>query len=252
VNDEIQAGALSIGDLSVLREKTEAISQLLRNELEGHLRTIAPVIAPERLLGKHVRSGQRSEVPGSDRSFQELKERYAQVAPRPFGLLAELNEDPISIEGRLELYPWEYTHKLADGRAITMTSPLRWVLAYRSGYTLSQLRAALAARESRRNEDVRQFLASAIALQLAFDKHVEIGALIEGLRYEVQSATCEGMGQVPLVTLRSCIDSIRPSDDLIAAATRFSGIPAFIEIVDVAAVRRLRDPLRERIEAMLR
>jgi hypothetical protein len=54
------------------------------------------------------------------------------------------------------------------------------------------------------------------------------------------------------VTISSCLASFRPSDSLILAATRLSGVPAFIELIDVDAVQTLHDPLKLRIEEMLR
>jgi hypothetical protein len=246
-----EARTLSTEELSDLRKKTEAVSELLRRQLAGHLETMRPLLASQRVLGKHVRAGQRSEVRGADQAFQELKERYARVASRPFGLPKELVEDPISIEGKLELYPWEYTHELEEGKPITMTSPLCWVLAYSSGYSPSQLRKAFASRESRRSEDVRQFVAGAVALELLIEKQPEIVSLLRDLRYEVRAETCDGLGDLPMVTIRSCLGSFRPSDELIQTATRFSGVPAFIELIDVEAVRNLRDPLRERIKEIL-
>ena len=251
MNDYAQGGALSIEQLSDLREKTEAVSELLRGQLSAHLETIRPILGPQHLLGKHVRAGLRSEAHGADRAFHELKAQYAQVGQRPFGLSKELNEDPISIEGKLELYPWEYTHTLEDGKQITMTSPMRWVVAYRSGYTLAGLRKALASKASRRSEDVRQFVASALALKMLIEKQPAISALFLDLRYRVEITTCDGLGELPLTMLSSAVGSIRPDDELIQTATRFSGVPAFIELIDQEAVRNLRDPLRERIESVL-
>ena len=124
-------------------------------------------------------------------------------------------------------------------------------MAYRSGYTLAQLRKSLATKASRRSEDVRQFVASAIALKLLVEKHAEISALFLDLRYRIEITTCDGLGELPLVTLSSAVGSIRPDDEVIKNATRFSGVPAFIELIDPAAVRDLRDPLRERIEGIL-
>ncbi|MBW2281806.1 MAG: hypothetical protein JRG76_10240 [Deltaproteobacteria bacterium] len=250
-DEAARPGTLSIEQLSDLREKTEAVSELLRTQLAGHVETIRPILAPPRLLGKHVRSGHRSEAHGADAALRELKQAYAGFAPRPFGLQKELTEDPISVEGKLELYPWEYGHDLEDGKTITMTSPMRWVLAYRSGYTLAQLRKTLATKESRRTEDVRQFVASAIALKLLIEKHPEISDLFRDLRYEVSFATCDGLGDLPLTILSSSVGSVRPDDELIKTATRFSGVPAFIELIDQDAAQHLRDPLRERIASIL-
>lgn len=251
MNDVADARKLSIEELSDLREKTEAISELLQTQLTGHLETIRPILSSARLLGKHVRSGLRSEARGADNAFRELRDRYARVAPSPFGLSRELVEDPISVEGKLALYPWEYAHTLDGGKPVTMTSPTRWVLAYASGYSLAQLRKALMSRETRRTEDVRQFVTSALALQLLIEKRPEIVSLFRDLRFDVHVATCDGMGELPLVILSSSLGSIRPSDDLIETAIRFSGVHAFIELIDPEAVRRLQDPLRERIDGIL-
>ena len=132
-----------------------------------------------------------------------------------------------------------------------MTSPVCWVVAYSSGYTPSALRKALASKESRRTEDVRQFIASALALELLIERQPEIVSLLRDLRYEVRTETCDGLGDLLMVTIRSCLSSFRPSDDLIQTATRFSGVPAFIELIDIEAVHNLRDPLKERIEGIL-
>jgi hypothetical protein len=40
------------------------------------------------------------------------------------------------------------------------------------------------------------------------------------------------------------VPSYRPTDDLLIAATRFSGVPAFIELIDLDAVTTLPDPIR--------
>lgn len=244
-------GTLSSEQLSDLRAKTEAVSELLRAQLSAHLETIRPILGAQHLLGRHVRAGQRSEAYGADEAFRDLKAQYAQIGQRPFGLSKELKEDPISIEGKLDLYPWEYTHTLEDGKQITMTSPMRWVVAYRSGYTLAGLRKALAAKASRRSEDVRQFVTSALALKMLIEKQPAISALFLDLRYRVEITTCDGLGKLPLTILSSDVGSIRPDDELIETATRFSGVPAFIELIDQEAVPHLRDPLRDRIEAIL-
>lgn len=243
--------SLSIEELSDLREKTEAVSQFLREQLAAHLEAIRLIVGPRRLLGRHVRGG--GDLAGADRAFDELKENYAKCCGRPFGLSRELHEDPVSIEARLELYPWEYTYVLdEDGRSITMTSPVRWVVSYRSGYTLAQLRKAIAAKESLRSEDVRQFIVNTLTLQQVLAKYPEIGRLLTDLRYQIRIEPCDGLGQLPLVSISSCLPSFRPTDDLIQTATRFSGVPAFIELIDVAALDTLRDPMRDRIEEILR
>src|SRR2546428_1638809 len=135
--------SLSIEELTDLRAKTEAVSHYLRKRLEGHLATMRVAFAPRWVLGKHVRSGNREDLVGSDAAFEQLKARYAQFRGRPFLLARELEDAPVSIEGVLELYAREYTIDLG-GKSIKMTSPVHWVVNYRCGYTLEQIRESIA------------------------------------------------------------------------------------------------------------
>ena len=89
------------------------------------------------------------------------------------------------------------------------------------------------------------------ALQQLFETFPEIPELLRELRYDVAIEKRPELGELPLVTLRSALPAFRPSDELIAKATQFSGVPAFIELIDVEALARLHDPLRARIEAAL-
>lgn len=245
--------ALSSEAVGALRAKTEAVAKLLRERLAAQLEVLRPVLAPRRLLGRHVRGGMRDEVPGAERAFAALRERYAAACGRPFTLPKELDDEPLSIEPLLDLHPFEYRHELAgDGRPILVTNPVRWVIAYRSGYTLAQLEAALEQRSTLRAGDAKQFLLNALALEQLLASFGEIAELLRDLRYEVAIEKRPHLGELPLVTLTSALPAFRPEDDVIARAVSFSGVPAFIELIDLDALPGLLDPLRERIEAAIR
>jgi hypothetical protein len=244
--------ALTIEELAVLRERTEVIAHLLRERLGAQLEALRPLFAPRRLLGRHVRSNLREEIPGADRAFATLRERYAATCGRPFALPKDLEGEPLGIEPLLDLYPFEYLHRLSDGeRTITMTNPVRWILSYRSGYSVAQLESALENRASLRPSDARQFLIGALTLQLLLETFPEIRDLLADLRYEVALEKHPALGDLSLVTLRAPLPAFRPADELIAKATRLSGVPAFIELIDLEALPELRDPLAARIEAAL-
>lgn len=245
---------LTFEQLADLREKTEAISQLLQKQLKAHLETLRPLLAPRRLLGKYT--GVKEDVAGADRAFAQLQEQYKAVCGKPFALPPELDDSPLSsIDNRLELYPWEYIHQVKnerDTRAVTMTSPVHWVLTYSSEYTLSQLTQTLAGKEQRRSESVRQFVVNALVMQGVLAKFPSLVQLLTDLRYDVQAQRSPSLGELPLTTIRSCLPSFRPADSLILAATRLSGVSAFIEVIDLDAMPTLPDPLKLRIEEMLR
>jgi hypothetical protein len=232
---------LPIDELTDLRAKTEAVSQFLRKRLEGHLATLRVAFAPRWVLGKHVRSGVREDLVGSDAALEQLKSRYAQYRGRPFLLPRELEDGPVSIEGVLDLHAWEYTLELGD-KPVKMTSPVRWVANYRSGYNLGQLRESIAAKQPLRAEDSKGFVLGALVLVMLLEKTPGLAQLLTDLRYEVKIAPSEELGGLPLVTISAGLPSFKPSDDLILSATRFSGVPEFIELIDLAALDALADP----------
>jgi hypothetical protein len=247
---------LRIEQLADLREKTEAVSGLLLNQLREHLETIRPLLAPRRLLGDYVRSPIKEDVIGADAVVRRLSEKYKEICSKPFALTPDLDEAALAMmESRIELYPWEYTHdpkNERESKTVTITSPLRWALSYTSGYTLSQLRQALAGKVERRQEDVRQFLVNALVMQYVLAKFPGITRLLNDLRYDIKIDTCSGLGELPLVTITSVLPSFRPKDDILLAATRLSGVPAFVELIDFDSVSKLEDRLKSKIEEKIR
>ena len=244
---------LTFEQLADLREKTEAISQFLQKQLKAYLETLRPLLAPRRMLGKYT--GVKEDVVGAERAFAQLQEQYKGVCARPFALPPELDPDPLSnIDNRLDLQPWEYTHQAKgerESKLLTITSPVRWILAYSSEYTTSQLTQTLASREQRRSDAVRQFVVNALVMHAMLAKFPGIAQLLTDLRYDIQTEKSPALGDLPLVTIRSCLPSFRPMDDLMLTASRFSGVPAFIELIDIEALNTLPDPLKLRIEKIL-
>jgi hypothetical protein len=139
-----------------------------------------------------------------------------------------------------------------ETKILTMNSPARWVLTYSSGYTLAQVRQAVSGLQDRRSDYVRQFVVNALVMRFMFDRYPGIPQLLTDLRYDVRIEKCPGLGELPFVTISSCLSSFRPADELILTAARFSGVPAFIELINVDAVPTLQDPLKLHIERMLR
>jgi hypothetical protein len=245
---------LTFQELTELRRKTEVISKFLQDQLSTHLETLRPILSPERVFGKYL--GSKGDSPLADRAFAQLQQHYRPFSTRPFDLPSEFDPHWLTLVGqRVTLYPWEYTHEAKtdrETRTITMTSPVRWVLSYTSAYTLSQARQALAGKGERRPEHVRQFAVNALVTQLVITHTAGLAPLLSDLRYQLQTDSTPDLPKLPLTTITFGLPSFRPADDLILSATSFSGIAAFIELIDLDALSRLQDPLRTRIEELLR
>ena len=248
------AKALTFQELTELRRKTEAVSKFLQEQLAAHLETLRPVLSPERVFSKFL--GTKGDHTLADRAFTQLQQNYRPFSSRPFEVPSEFDPHWLTLVGnRLALYPWEYTHEAQteqETKQITMASPVRWVVSFTSTYGLTQLRQGLAGKAERRVEHVRQFVVNALVTQIAISHAAGLGALLTDLRYQLQTEYAPDLPKLPLTTITFGLPSFRPPDDLILAATSFSGIPAFIELVDTDAAAGLQDPLKTRLQELVR
>jgi len=244
-----QPASLSFDQLAQLREKTERLSQFLADRLKGHLATLYPILAPKRVFGKYL--GFKETVGRADEAYNQLVERYREVSGAPFDLRSDLDDEALSaMEHGIEVYPWEYALEAGD-KTVTIASPVRWVVTYRSDYSVAEMRRLCATKGDRRKAAIRHFVVNALAGQIVFAHNPGALQLLEDLRYDVRVEVGPGLGKLPLLTMSSRISSFRPPDELILSAIRLSGVPAFIELVDPEAVRQVEDPLRQQVEKIL-
>ena len=247
---ERHAPPLTLQELPELRRKTEAVSLFLRQRIAAHLETLRPVLTPGRVFGKQ--SGSRTELSVAERAMADLQQQYKHFTSKPYDLPSDFNAswlDPVG--NALDLHPWEYGYEIA-GKAITMTSPVRWIVNFRSNYTLAQVKNVLAGKEAARPEHLRQFVIDALVLQVLLARIPGLPALFADLRYELKTETPADLRGLPVVAITSCLTSFRPADELITAATAFSGIPAFIELVDLEAITSPKDALKEKLQELFR
>jgi hypothetical protein len=252
---ETPATAINIEQLLQLHALTKDVAKSCQKQLRGHLDTMALLFRPRRILGDAIEGAERESVGGSDRTAAELQDLYRRVAVRPFDLRPELSFPLESVSTQMQLYEWEYLHntKTDTGwRAIKVTSPLTWVLAYSSTYSLSMLRQILAGQGQRDPDAVRAFVLRACLLHLHFTRFPAIADLLAGLRYRVEVRRSPELGDLPLVTVSAPFSTIRPPDNLVTMAAGLAGGASFAEVLDLESVRKLRDPLREEISAAFR
>jgi hypothetical protein len=241
---------LSLSELPDLRRKTEAVSRFLKDQIAAHLETLRPLLAPERILGKHA--GGKLEVSGSDRALSELEKSYKPFARKPYDLPETLDPNWLGLVGNaLDLHAWEYNHPV-QGKPITLTSPVSWLINYRTNYTLAQVKGVVDGKQAARPEFLRQFVVNSLVLQLVLNHNPGLVQLFADLRYQLKTEQPADLKGLPVLTITSCLASFRPADDLISAATAFSGVPAFIELIDLDAVKSPRDFLKEKLDDLLK
>jgi hypothetical protein len=241
--------AIGLQELPELRRKTEAVAKVLQEQLSGHLETVRLLFAPERIFGKYA--GGKADVTGDARSLAELQQRYKPFENRPFGLTSNFDVHWLTLIGTgVVAQPWEYVISL-QGSPITMTSPVKWVLAYQSSSTLTKARALLTSKDAARPPDLRQTVVNALALNLLLTRFPGIVQLFRDLRFEIATEQLPEFPSLPITTITTCLTSFRPSNELVANVTAFSGVPSFIELIDLETVRQPRDIFREKLAGVL-
>lgn len=250
MDNSAPTASLNVEQLLHLHTLTKDVSKIFQKQLRGYLETISLLFRPRRTLGDAMEGIERDSAPNSERSVTELRELYRRIASRPFDLRPELTLPLESVSTQIQLYEWEYLHQTKTDRgfrSIRVTSPLTWVVAYSSTYSLHMLRQVLAGQEERNTESVRAFVLRACVMHLQFSKFPAIAELLTGLRYRVEVRRSPELGDLPLVTISAPFPTVRPPDSLVNVASGLAGGTTFAEVLDVDAVRSLRDPLREEI-----
>ncbi len=242
---------ISLTELPAARAKTEVIGRFLRDRLERHLRTLRPLFAPTRVLGKY---GGGSAVPHQDEVLASVRAMWAEVRAAPWQLPVDLDLESLGlIEDRTEIFPFEYQYEArADSgtKPIRIESPVRWILTYPSGYSFAQVTELLRAKGERRVKDLGRFALHSMVMAALVERSPTLIDLLGELRVKVSVERVAALGKLPLVVLGSPVRASLPADDTIVAAVALSGVAAFIELVEPGAADHVADPLREQLRAV--
>ncbi len=237
-----------------LRQATDKIAQLLTRRLKGHLEVIKPLFIPRLLLGNYVKSSLMDEVPGTDKAFAEVQEIYGTICEKPFALPRKLTPPLPPILNQLEAVPFQYALPLegSNGKTVSITSPTQWVLSYRSECPLNRLQAMVSGQEPRQADEMRQALVHHLIMVIFLKHFPALTKLFEDLRYQVETKELADLGRLPVMILRSPVETFLPPDDFITQITQLSGVPAFQEIIDPQGIENFSDPLKESLRGLFR
>ncbi|HKX31138.1 MAG TPA: hypothetical protein VJ302_25845 [Blastocatellia bacterium] len=240
----------SIQRMLELRKLTRAIAELLRGQIRDYLVSLAPLYHPRTILGEYVQGHTKEVLKGAPTTFKELQALYDSIAPpKPFNISKELKSPLELFGGPLELTAVEYTHQATADQAsktVTVTLPLRWIVSY-PGCSPSRLRE-LCADRNRSTDEVLQGLLHYLVLHLLMIKQTGLTRILEALHFSVHpNERLPGLGNMPVAMIHSSVSTVRPPDNVIIESTEISGVNAFEEVVNLADLSDLRDPLSERL-----
>ncbi len=241
-----QVKEIDLAQMAPLRDVSQKISQYLQETLSGYLSPLAPLLAPNRVLGEHLQGYSRDRLPDADKNFAQLEERYVRLCQHHFRLPSKIRSPVSSIKTTLDVHPWEYLYEVGD-RTIIISSPVKWVLSYEFTYGLSNLLRAKLAGEKPQPDETKQMLVNTLTLWMMMERSRGIKKILGDLRFPVSVATSPVSGDLPYIVLTAATEAFRPQDDLINTVIQLSGRPAFEELVDPEAVAGIKDPMVEKI-----
>lgn len=244
MSDTMTTRDISVDQLAALREQTNRVSSALEKRLEGYLKSIESLLQPSHILGRHV-SGSRSDVRGSDAALRRLHEDYAKYA-EALGIPPAMS-DAINLDSRVVLQPFRYYVEI-DGQRVEIECPSRWIVSYRASQPDRSLTGEKSG--SARVDTAKQVLTGTLILRQLVATSDGLRTLLDDLRFRLGEETLDDFGALPWTTIVAAVGSFLPADDVIKTAIGISGVPAFVELVDIDASRaELKDPLRELLDA---
>lgn len=241
---------IELAQVGHLREVSQRISDHLKKQLTSYLGTLTPLFAPRRVLGEFMESAFREKVPGADRAFAEIEERFKALTRDAFGQAAKLGTPVPNIKNELEASPWQYIYEVGGkGPRVTVSSPVAWVLSYKGPYNLEDLVAQRLAGETIDSQAVKGLLLRSLTMWKLMELTPDLPPLFEALRFPVTVETSAVSGELPHVVIRSAVPAFRPQDEIVQTVTQLSGVPLFEELIDVDALAALPDPFRDQVLA---
>jgi hypothetical protein len=237
-----------------LRRLTRAIDDFLRARVREYVATLGPLVRPRTVLGDFVQGPGKESVRGADAAWKKVVALYEAVAPKaPFHLARDLRP-PLDVPGTaLEMAPVEYAHTAERGgerKAVTVTKPFEWVLSY-SAHGPARLRE-LIADKNRDAAELQRVIVLGIVLHLVLEQLSGVQRVLTDLRIPAEPRRLPAFGDLPITVLASPVATLRPPDAVVIESTEMTGAAVFQEVVDVDALTRLPDPVRDELLAVLR
>jgi hypothetical protein len=240
---------MDIQQLAHAREVSQKISKSLAETLATYIAPLGPLLSPDRLLGNHMDGFIGLPVRAAEQSFRDLESKITKLCKESLKIPFRMKDPIPTIKSKLMVYPWEEAYQLGD-RSITLSSPVKWILAYDYPFTHSTLLRSSQAGKKPLAEEVGQFALNSVILNMALERNSGIKAILNDLRFAVSIEKSPISGDLPYIVLEASVEAFRPPDDLITTVVQLSGTPAFEELVDLDRVDSIEDPLVKLIKGL--
>ena len=242
---------LDITRLLQLRKATRRIAEFVADDVKGHLLTLAPLLQPAAIFGRHASKTSKQSVRGENDAFDELKSLYQGLADE--GRLAvskEPLESPLNFhQVTPEITPLQYNYEAGSGagrKEIVVIAPLRFSLCFH-GYSIERLKQLISRRDVVQANDIRQCVVHLLAVHIAVARRPGVAKILEAMRWHVTSLPIPDLGDLPTTQIKSPVPTILPDDEIVIQSTEIAGTTTFEEVVDPQAIESLEDPLKERL-----
>ena len=244
-------GDIDIARLLQLRKLTRALSAQMEAELKDYMEILAPLFAPQAVFGDNIRGGPKTPVKGAEKAFRRLRDKFHAIARQPpFSLHDDLNPPVDLFTATPVLSPVEYVHDARGGNgetvAVTITSPLRWVVSY-PDLSPAQIRRLLGDNRNQSRDSLRHALLQTLSLETLLELRPGLTRIFDGLRYRMAPAAVDGLSPLQMIHISCPISTRRPADAIIIQNTEISGIASFEEVIDLEQIGAITDPFRERV-----
>jgi hypothetical protein len=240
--------SFDIPRLIELRKLTRSVSERIEKQLKSYLSTLAPLFSPQPLLGEYIRGVSKLSVKGAEKNFQDLKNRYLSIArQKPFSLDIEISPPLDIFAATPVLTPVTYPYRAESGgrsSELTVTSPLKWILAYPE-MAPNHLLELLQGNRSQVSDELAHAILQSLTLKLIFEKKSGLKEILNDLRFQLETTHMDALGELPVILISCPISTELPPDDVIIQNTEISGIPSFEEIININDIKDMSDPLRQ-------
>ncbi len=127
---------------------------------------------------------------------------------------------------------------------------MQWTLSYPEA-TPKKVRELLAGDPGQMQGELVHALLQSLAMAVLHDHRPGLARLFQGLRFPLRIRQLEGLGSLPVLVLSAPLETHLPEDEIIIQNTQLTGIPSFEEVIDIADIRNLSNPIQEELLAIV-